>query len=199
MKTRVISALIIFTVLASCNLTKFSYEGDGTFDDYGPSTGNNRYRLFLGQLDMSRKTKHVFIIGDLPDEPLVLSLVFKPENSNSAELLPVLSKVVIRVTVSRKETGKKIYEYAGVLYKDGYIKGQYFREGLEPAEIYNSSRQKCPGLSIYYTFDERLELCGIKTPFYDNFERIVEMEILEPCCGNICYPADVIIQGGGWE
>lgn len=199
MKSMIFVCILLFAVLTSCNLTTFRYEGDGRFTDYGPSTGNNRYHLFLGQLDICRKAKSVFIIGDLPDEPLVLSLAFKPENSDNVKLLSMFSNVRIRITVSEKETGEKFFEYNGVLYKDGHINGQYFRDGLRPGEINDSSFQTHLILDADYSFEEKLEFFNVKTPFYTCLERIIEVEILEPSCNNICNMADVIIHGGGWK
>lgn len=199
MRRSFLFSILFVAVLISCNFKAFRYEGDGRFTDHGPSTGNNRYHLFLGQLDICKKSKHVFTVGDLPDEPLLLYLAFKPENGNSVKLLSMLSNLMIRITVSEKQTGKKIFEYDGVLYKDGHKNGQYFREGLQPGEIYDSTGQKLLGLNVDYSFDEKLEFCNIKTPFYDDFHRIIEVEITVPCCNNNCNMADVIIQGGGWE
>ncbi len=191
--------IFLAAVLTSCNLTAFRYEGDGRFTDYGPSTGNNRYHLFLGQLSICKKAKHVFVIGDLPDEPMFLYLVFKPENSDNVKLPSMFSNVMIRITVSEKATGKKIFDYAGVLYKDGHKNGEYFREGLQPGQIYDSSGQDLLSLSVDYNFDEKIKFWNIETPFYADLDRIVEIEILEPCCNDNSNIDDVLIQGGGWQ
>ena len=192
--------ITISVLICSCGVTKFSYSGgDGKFTDFGSSLGAGRYRLDLGKIDLSEKSKNIYLIGDLPNETLGLWLDYKSEEANNFQKIKYrISDVKIHIRIIIKDTGNVAYEYLGNLYKDGYRNGEYYREGLD---LLGGERAGYKKLShkIQYSFNDKYKLYGIETPFFVNCKRIIEIEIIKPQQNKFKDTMDIVIFGGGWQ
>lgn len=203
--------LFFFAVLLAGNncLADFKYEGDGVFHDYGKLASNDRYVLELGEIDLSRRSEATITIGDLPNtQTLGLYLYFDVDEiyGAKADLWQLYSKVEVHLIIKVVGSEDAAFEYKGVLFEDGFSGGEYYRKGLKPVET-TFRGAKCIGFTIPYYFDEKIDVFGVKTPFYKNHKRIISLKVLKPIVRNDSglrltkdagIVADLIISGGDW-
>jgi hypothetical protein len=205
-------AIFIILTWCSCVCAKFDYTGDGAFTDRGIYASSKRYVLDLGGIDFSVANKKIYVIGDLPNvDTLGLYLYFDKDKYPGLDekLYKISTGSRIRILISSVETKSIVFEYSGVLYEDGKVNGKYFRRGIPPAGTTYGYTEYI-GFTIPYDFNEKIKVFGIETPFFDNFKRVLEIEILEPIefegsvgAGTVAassggFVANIYIFGGDW-
>jgi hypothetical protein len=206
------AAIFIILTGCGCGCAKFDYAGDGAFTDRGIYASSKRYVLDLGRIDFSVANKKTYVIGDLPNvDTLRLYLYFDKDKYPGLDekLYKISTGSRIRILISSVETKSIVYEYNGVLYEDGKVNGKYFRRGIPPAGS-SYGYTEYIGFRIPYKFNEKIKVFGIETPFFDNFKRALEIEILEPiefggsdgvgtgAASNGGFVANIYIFGGDW-
>jgi hypothetical protein len=206
------AAIFIILTGCGCGCAKFDYAGDGAFTDRGIYASSKRYVLDLGRIDFSVANKKTYVIGDLPNvDTLGLYLYFDKDNYPGLDekLYKISTGSRIRILISSFETKSIVFKYSGVLYEDGKVNGKYFRRGISPAGT-SYGYTEYIGFTIPYDFNDKIKVFGIETPFFDNFKRALEIEILEPiefggsdgvgtgAASNGGVVANIYIFGGDW-
>lgn len=206
------AAIFIILTGCGCGCAKFDYAGDGAFTDRGIYASSKRYVLDLGRIDFSVANKKTYVIGDLPNvDTLGLYLYFDKDKYPGLDekLYKISTGSRIRILISSFETKSIVFKYSGVLYEDGKVNGKYFRRGISPAGT-SYGYTEYIGFTIPYDFNDKIKVFGIETPFFDNFKRALEIEILEPiefggsdgvgtgAASNGGVVANIYIFGGDW-